>query len=443
VRKIIKILLNLALFFLQALIVIKSFFIALFKLIAKPGLSVLRFFYYILILPIYRLYLLVGKKLGLSKSKKDKRLFAILVNKKLTHFLFIFLVILMTYFNLFRIQDNISSEEVVGKTLLAKIVSDEFVQAEQLIEEYQETNLTSRYPSDDYWSRGAFLRAPLAVDYSQSEEWLSADETDYEQDRPRKAPSRTEAVEYTVKTGDTISSIAQYFGVSINTILWENSLTAKSYIKPGDKLSILPMTGVMHTVAKGDNLASIAKKYDVEASEILASNSLANANQIRIGEKLIIPGGMKIAGSATASTARKPLSLAQIITGQREPAAPVAGNKMNWPTQGRITQYYSWRHNGLDIANKLGTPIYAAEAGTVTEAAWNAGGYGYYIVVDHGGGKKTRYAHLSKFACKVGDEVDKGENIGYMGSTGRSTGPHLHFEVMIYGKRYNPLSYLY
>ena len=282
----------------------------------------------------------------------------------------------------------------------------------------------------------------MALNYNQSDDWLATDQDDYAVNRPRKAPERTETIEYSVRVGDTISSIAQYFGISVNTILWENNLTAKSYIKPGNKLRILPTSGVSHTVAKGENLASIAKKYDVEANEILAVNNLANANQIRIGEELIIPGARRVVDQAVATT-RRPRSLAEIITGQGEAAVPVAGAKMNWPVQGRITQYYSWRHNGLDIANKIGTPIYAAEAGTVVEAAWNAGGYGYYIVIDHGGGKKTRYGHLSKFACSVGDEVAKGENIGFVGSTGRSTGPHLHFEVMLYGKRYNPLSYLY
>ena len=435
--------LDLIWFLLKAVMVVKAFFVALFKLMTKPGRFVLRFFYYIFILPLYRLYLLVGKKLGLSKSKKDKRLATLLINKKLIHFLFIGLVALMVYFNLFNIQDNASSEEVVGKTFLAKIVSDEFVQAEQLIEVYQETNPTARRPLDDYWSRGAYLRPPLALDYNQSNDWLASGEDNYVQTTPRKAPPRTEIVEYIVKPGDTISSIAQYFGVSVNTILWENNLTARSYIKPGNRLMILPTTGVMHTVAKGENLASIAKKYDVEAAEILTTNNLANANQIRIGERLVIPGATKLVGRTVATQTRQPRSLAQIITGQGASVAPVAGTKMNWPVKGTITQYYSWRHNGLDIANKIGTPIYAAEAGTVVEAAWNAGGYGYYIVIDHGGGKKTRYGHLSKFATSVGDEVEKGENIGFVGSTGRSTGPHLHFEVMIYGKRYNPLSYLY
>lgn len=440
VRKIIKLLLNVAWFVLQCLLVIKSLTGATFKLIAKPGRVMLRFFYYSLILPAYRVYLLIIKKLGLSKSKQDKQLEAILINKKLIHFIFVGLIFIMAYANLFKVQNKASSEEVVGKTLLAKIVADEFVQVEHLIEVYQDPKALLKKPIEDYWTSAARLRPPLALDYT--DDWSSVGEVAEQPTRPG-APARSGIIEYTVRPGDSVSGIAQYFGLSVNTVLWENNLSAKSYIKPGDKLKILPVSGVSHTVVRGDNLAAIAKKYGVATADILRANDLVNVNQIRIGEKLIIPGGSKVVERTAVATTRSPLSLADIITGQREAATPVSGSKMNWPVQGAITQYYSWRHNGLDIANKTGTPIYAAEGGTVTEASWNSGGYGYYIIVDHGGGRKTLYAHLSKFACRVGDVVSKGQNIGFVGSTGRSTGPHLHFEVIISGKRYNPLSYLY
>ena len=107
----------------------------------------------------------------------------------------------------------------------------------------------------------------------------------------------------------------------------------------------------------------------------------------------------------------------------------------------RITQYYSWRHHAIDIANKTGTPIYAADAGVIEVAGWGAG-YGNQIVINHGGGVKSRYAHMSKFYVKNGQKVSKGEAIGGIGSTGRSTGPHVHFEYIINGVKYNPLNYL-
>ena len=125
-------------------------------------------------------------------------------------------------------------------------------------------------------------------------------------------------------------------------------------------------------------------------------------------------------------------------------APKVSGNKMAWPTNGHtITQYFSWRHPGVDIANHIGTPVYAADSGVVliAQGGYN-GGYGNTIVIDHGGGKKTRYGHASRLLVKPGQVVEKGEEIMLMGSTGRSTGPHLHFEVIINGAKYNPLSYV-
>lgn len=439
-RQIIKILLNLALFLLRFFIVIKNFFVSGFGLFAGPGRAILRGFYYILILPIYRLYLVVAKKLGLSKSKKGRVVAAVLINKRIVHFVIIALAIWLAYVNLATASQAIFSTDVVGKTMLAKIVSDELAPPEDLIEEFQGSKNLFNAPARDYWSSNAYWKPPLAYTY-QEEDWQPGGNVAITP-RPGQASERTETIEYTVKTGDTISSIAQYFGITANTILWENGLTAKSYIKPGNVLKILPTSGVTYKVARGDNLASIANKHGVSADEIMKMNNLANANQVRIGQSLIIPGGKRIVDRVIATQTKQPRTLAGIITNPRASAPPASGSKMNWPIQGRITQYYSWSHNGLDIANKMGTPIYAAAAGTVVVASWNSGGYGYYVDIDHGGGKKTRYGHMSKFAVSVGDEVEKGDNIGFVGSTGRSTGPHVHFEVLIYGKRYNPLSYL-
>ncbi len=252
---------------------------------------------------------------------------------------------------------------------------------------------------------------------------------------------RDEIIKYVVQSGDTISTIAADFNVTVNTILWENNLSAYSIIRPGQTLSILPVSGVSHTVVRGDNLIKIANKYDVSAEKIMKYNKLASANQLRIGEKLIIPGGSKSSYVRTRTVSYSGVSaITSIIKAPN--AATVAGNKMNWPTVGhRITQYYSWRHTGLDIANKIGTPIYAADAGTIEFIGWS-NGYGNNIIINHGGGKKTRYAHLSKFYVKRGQSVGKGESIGAMGSTGWSTGPHLHFEVIINGVKYNPLNYI-
>lgn len=262
-----------------------------------------------------------------------------------------------------------------------------------------------------------------------------------------EAKQRTSTIYYTVENGDTVSSIARRFGISINTILWANNLGATSFIRPGDKLTILPYSGVLYTVKSGDTLARIALKYGVEIDKILSCNDLGA--HLKIDQKLIIPGAKKIIDQiasrrTTGSTSyNSGLSVIQGLIKPTSVKAP-AGSKMVWPTVGhRITQYFSWRHNGLDIGNKVGTPIYAADDGIVEIATngWN-GGYGNTILLNHGGGKKTRYGHASKLYVRAGEAVEKGQVIALMGSTGRSTGPHLHFEVLVGHSRYNPLNYV-
>ncbi|MFP4514446.1 MAG: peptidoglycan DD-metalloendopeptidase family protein [Parcubacteria group bacterium] len=259
---------------------------------------------------------------------------------------------------------------------------------------------------------------------------------------------RTEIITYKVKAGDVIGSIANKFGVSVNTILWENNLSSRGVIHPGDTLKILPVSGISHSVASGESISYIASKYDVNSSDILEANNISNVNSLKIGQKLIIPGASKrtttrVASTPSPSTASSGSSGIDVIKDLIKPKpAAVSSGVMQWPTVGhRITQYYSWRHSGLDIANKTGTPLYASEAGTVEYSGWSTG-YGYNVLINHGGGKKTRYAHASKLYVKNGDTVEKGESIAAMGSTGWSTGPHIHFEVIINGVKLNPLNYI-
>lgn len=257
---------------------------------------------------------------------------------------------------------------------------------------------------------------------------------------------RNSIVSYTVQKGDTVSTIARRFDITINTILWANNLGSYSLIRPGDSLIILPDSGILHTVKSGDTISKIANTYDVEEEKILSSNQLGST--LRIGDKIMVPGGRKIAVAVVPTPVASPGSsnsgLGIIRDLVKAPTAPAvtSGSKMAWPTDGaRITQYYSWRHTGLDIANKTGTPLYAAEAGTVEYSGWN-NGYGYNVLINHGDGRKTRYAHASKLFVETGDSVSRGENIAAMGSTGWSTGPHIHFEVIINGKKQNPLNYI-
>jgi LysM repeat protein len=252
---------------------------------------------------------------------------------------------------------------------------------------------------------------------------------------------------YTVRDGDTPSTISAKYGVSTNTILWANGIHDGDVIKTGDILIILPVTGVLHEVKSGDDVSSIAQKYNVKVKDIVEQNKLADAGKLKINQKLIIPDGYISPSARTPVVAQAPDdNNDNVVTDNKtkinEPPAKVSGSGgFIWPTTTRrLSQYFKWNHTGIDIPNRDLPPIYASKSGTVSFSGW-LGGYGHLIIVDHGNSTKTYYAHLSQDYVKNGESVKQGEVIGKMGSTGRSTGPHLHFEIRKNGKVINPLSY--
>ncbi len=424
-----------------------NFFIFLFKifniffkfLIYKPFYRILRFIFYKIIVKFYSLYYNLIKKIGWKKFEDN--FFSFLFNQKLVHILVIFISSFLIFLNF---SQKTSANEISNKnrkTMLSDLVKTEFADFDEeedlVLESFNENTLLA--DEDKTYMDNSALINPTQKIVLQNKNQNKEETQDHKAQR-KIVKKRDKIITYTVQRGDSISTIARKFGIKVKTILWENNLSSYSIIRPGDKLRILPIDGVTHKVKNGENLSYIAKKYDTEAKEILKANKLADASYLKIGQELLIPNGKKI------TTTYKPKTYSGFTAIQKIVKAPnstnITANKMAWPTVGhRITQYFSWRHNGLDIANKIGTPIYAADAGVVEFAKWGRG-YGMEILINHGGGKKTRYAHLSKFFVKKGQKVSKGETIGAMGSTGWSTGPHIHFEVIINGKRYNPLNYI-
>jgi murein DD-endopeptidase MepM/ murein hydrolase activator NlpD len=247
---------------------------------------------------------------------------------------------------------------------------------------------------------------------------------------------RVEIITHTVQSGDTLYGIAQKYKLSAETLMFANGLeTNPDLLRLGQKLTILPSNGILHTVKKGDTLEKIAKAYKATTGNIV--NSLLNhldarSPVIAVGQKLFVPGGVK----------QIPIRYVQIYKGAVPAGARRGTGRFVWPTAGYVTQGYKRFHLALDIARAIGTPIKAADNGYVVMAGWSDDGYGNRIVIDHGNGYQTLYAHMSRFYVKVGDAVGRGAEIGQMGSTGRSTGPHLHFEVRKSGVRLNPLSFL-
>ncbi len=256
---------------------------------------------------------------------------------------------------------------------------------------------------------------------------------------------RTQLVEYLVKPGDTLGGISEKFDISLATLLWANNLNTRSYIRPGQTLQIMPVSGVLHTVARGETVSKIANTYNTDAGKIVAFNKLQkDGADIIIGEKLIIPDGKKPTPKRTYTAPSRTFTALRNVAAPPPSVSAPAGSGYLWPTNVRtITQYYGWRHTGLDIAGPVGSPLYASRGGTVTKSkcGWN-GGYGCMIILDHGGGVTTLYGHASQLYVSVGENVVQGQTIAAMGSTGRSTGSHIHFEIRVSGRRGNPLQYI-
>lgn len=229
---------------------------------------------------------------------------------------------------------------------------------------------------------------------------------------------------YVIRKGDSISQIAEMFNVSTNTILWANDMKKGDKLVEGDTLIILPVSGVNHTVTKGQTLNNIAKKYKVEVNDIASLNGITEDSTLAVGDELIIPDAeipdTVIQKPKASSVISNTKAVLQVLTGYF--VNPV-------PNYKRKSQGLHGK-GGVDLAAPTGTPIVASASGVVLLArkGYN-GGYGTMVIINHPNGTQTLYGHMSKLGTTTGKVVNQGDVIGYVGSTGRSTGPHLHFEV--------------
>lgn len=262
-------------------------------------------------------------------------------------------------------------------------------------------------------------------------------------DEPAEArpglPPALQPFSHVVAPGETLSAIAERFGVDVDTLIGANRLDDPDLVPVGTALVVLPVLGVVHEVAEGDTVNLIAARYRATSREIVLANALENAELIRPGDKLIVPGARPDPRPKTAPAQPGPQ------------ARPVVASRLvfAWPAFGRITSYFGERgwtsprgHAGLDIAAPTGASIAATEAGVVVVATRAGGAYGYLVIVDHGGGVTSVYGHLSRIDVEPGERVERGEQLGLVGSTGFSTGPHLHFEIRQNGALQDPLRLL-
>ena len=260
---------------------------------------------------------------------------------------------------------------------------------------------------------------------------------------------------YTVEAGDTISEIAERFSVSQNTIIWANDLRGSS-IQIGDELVILPISGVLHTVESGDTLSGLAEYYNADLKDIESYNGFEDSNDLQVGEEITIPygsiptpqvtvtssggGGSQTtvsSNSTSGATARVWNNSSTIwsngvrTTPLRNTNGPNYDNYYSKPIHGYPRSRGLHGNNSIDWAAPRGTSVLAAAGGTVSIAkygGWN-GGYGKYVVINHSNGTQTLYAHMSGVEVLPGDTVSAGQTVGRVGTTGNSTGNHLHFEV--------------
>lgn len=252
---------------------------------------------------------------------------------------------------------------------------------------------------------------------------------------------RAEVINYEVNSGDTVGNIASKFGVSIDAVLWANDMTENQRIKPGQKLKVPPVSGIVHSVRKGDTIYSIAKKYNAEAQAVVdfPFNTFTNDETfaLAVGQVIIVPDGVK--------PNVRPVSPSSSFARVRTPDAGVVSATGNfaWPASGTVSQRYAWYHKGVDIANKAGGAILAADSGLVITAGWpDNRGYANRVIIDHQNGFVTLYAHMSSVSVRPGQRVNQGDMVGSMGCTGRCTGTHLHFEVRKNGVYLNALNFL-
>lgn len=244
---------------------------------------------------------------------------------------------------------------------------------------------------------------------------------------------RFDILDYEVERGDTLSSIAEKFGISVDTIKWANSLKTEKLIED-QMLRIPPVTGIVHKVGAGDTVYSLAKKYKSEPQKVVnfPANDFADLDTfaLNIGQIVFIPDGVMPSAEPIYKAAPVPRIIAE------------GGGRFLWPAQGSITQYPVSYHMAVDIANKSAPDIASADLGVVSYAGCVRYGYGCHVIVTHGDGLQTLYAHLSKYYVDSGAKVSRGQAIGKMGATGRATGIHLHFEVRKNGSLVNPMPFL-
>lgn len=314
---------------------------------------------------------------------------------------------------------------IVALVLVALLLSGIQIQAQQQPRNYDDPVVQENLPEINF--------DPLAG--PQNDLTLSAVPFTIQ---PKK--ERRDVTKYAVKSGDNVSVIAARFGVTPDSVIWANGPLEDNpdALTIGQELVIPPVSGVLHQVQKGETIQTIAARFKADGQAIINDPFNQTIHDFKsapmvlaVNAYIMVPGGSK------------PIVIRKVQYSSTTPANAIKGtSNFQWPTAACISQFYWGGHPGVDLANNKGTAVVASDAGYVEFVGWDGSGYGNTILVNHGNGAITRYAHLSAFAVDAGASVKKGQLIGRIGSTGRSTGPHLHFELIVNGVHRNPTGIL-
>ena len=310
----------------------------------------------------------------------------------------------------------------------------------------KEDSALSLNPVDNY------LRSPLVLETSKSTLSLgsvaegSPTATAESGASATATPVQPQFYAYTVKPGDTVSGIASAYGIKTEYILLNNPEVGyhPDSLVPGQTVLVPSTNGIIYTLQLGDTVSGVAAYFGVSVADIVASaaNGLASADTVAEGQTLLVPGGTLPAPPLAPPPL--PAYVAPPQPGFDPPPVVSSGAGFSWPFYGNISQSFGGGHAGIDIDGfgRHGAPVVAAAGGQVILASYGGYGYGYHVIISHGGGFTTLYAHLSDIYVSQGEYVSAGETIGAVGCTGYCTGTHLHFEIRINGAPVNPLNYL-
>ncbi len=439
-----------ALAVLRGLVAVKRLAGPVGRVLAWPFAKTGRFLLTWVGIPLYRSYFFFRRLLGRMAGAAKHRALFIVTSRHLLHVVMVALVLGVGVMNV-RAKDAVRAEAYGRQSILFKIVGQESLDPVET-----EGPVAFRPFALSSYLQDVSISPDAHVDFTSPDSEYAVTTVGGvlvplpNAGAPTAArppvPARTETETYRVQSGDTLGGIADQFGLNLSSLLWANNLSARSLIRIGQELKIPPVDGVYYTVKKGDTVAKIAKTYGADADKILSFNHLDGATPLKVGSELVLPGGEPPAAPVVVV---RPAPVTSLFTPKpADQTAPAARGSSTgkgtwvWPTDWRvITQYFGWKHTGIDIDGDFTTRSFAAADGTVIYSGWR-NGYGNTVEIDHGGGIITRYGHHSKLYVKVGDLVKAGDVIAQTGTTGRSTGTHLHFEVIKNGKFQNPLEYI-